>query len=330
MSKTVDVAIVGATGVVGETLLEMLEQQESIGKLFLLASDQSLGKVMYFKERSLKLQDVEQFDFSKAEVVIFAASSAVSEAKVQKALDAGCFVVDASDYSRRMPQIPLLVEGVNLEAMNDRRHVAVPSSLACIAAQVLAPLAKKPGLLRADIVSFEAISGIGRDAVEELVKQTVHMMSGKGRQDAPRQVLEATIGFNVVPQGAGVGVQAAAELRKVLDAPQLPVLATSALVPVIYGSSIAFHLQTATAVDPETLKAVYADSRQINLDSASFTAADEAAGNDDIYLQWGQAASEDPSHISLWCAVDNIRRGVAANLLAILNTYVSNAAAKAE
>ncbi|MFP8968316.1 Asd/ArgC dimerization domain-containing protein [Pokkaliibacter sp. CJK22405] len=320
MKEKLDIAIVGATGVVGESLLELLESKElSVGKLVLLASDRSLGKVMYFKERSIKIQDVATFDFSSVNVAIFVAAADASETFVPKAISAGCKVIDASSYSRSNANIPLYVENISTEALGQSAHIAVADSSAAIVSQVMTAVQQVTQINRADVLVYQAASGAGREAVEELVKQTVHMMSGKGREDAPRELMPATLGFNVIKTDEAYDQQLASEVVRLTTIDAGSVMVSSAWVPVIYGSGFMLHLDLAEALREEQLSTAINAIADLSWTKEVVTPADQAAGKEQILVQLAQQHPHNAKRIALWCVADNIRKGVAANILSAVS-----------
>jgi aspartate-semialdehyde dehydrogenase len=234
MSKEWKIAVVGATGLVGESLLKVLaERRFPVAAIHALASDRSLGRTVEFGDDELRVGDVATFDFATVDFALFAASEQAAQEHVPRALEAGCTVVDASSAFRADPDVPLIVPAVNgntLGRLGERRLVACPSGAAVALVTVLSPIHAAVGVERVNVVSLQAVSGAGREAVEDLASQCAQLLNG--RSPGPSPHFGAQIAFNVIPQigtpdadGATAEEDALAfETQKILGDPAIKVM----------------------------------------------------------------------------------------------------------
>jgi len=200
MSKTVDVAVVGATGAVGEAMMEILEQRDfPVGKLYPLASARSAGKTVRFKGKNIEVQDLADFDFSQVQIGLFSAGGSISEEYAPKAAAAGCVVVDNTSHFRRDADIPLVVPEVNPHAIAGYTQRGIIANPNCSTIQMLValkPIRDAVGLERINIATYQAVSGTGKEAIEELAKQTARLLNG---QSVECEVYPKQIAFNALP-----------------------------------------------------------------------------------------------------------------------------------
>ncbi|MGB0468532.1 MAG: aspartate-semialdehyde dehydrogenase, partial [Pontibacterium sp.] len=182
MERTVNIAVVGATGLVGEAILEILAQREfPSGQLFLLAGDDSAGKSLQFKGQTLRVGRLQDFDFSQVEIAFFATDAEVSVQYAPAAADAGCVVIDNSSGFRYDPDVPLVIPEVNSEMVGEYRNqgiIASPGSTTIQMLMVLAPVYREVGIERINISTYQAVSGSGRKGVEEIAGQTARLLNG--------------------------------------------------------------------------------------------------------------------------------------------------------
>ncbi len=209
-NRTFRVAVVGATGLVGETMIRVLEEREfPVSELYPLASERSLGKSVEFKGKDYPVDDLATFDFSKADIGLFSAGSEVSREFAPKAAAAGCVVIDNTSEFRYQDDIPLVVPEVNAHALAKYKPRGIIANPNCSTIQMLValkPIHDAVGIERINVATYQSVSGAGREAVEELAQQSVALMSGEGvgeaeghrqadrlqRRAADRQVRETT------------------------------------------------------------------------------------------------------------------------------------------
>src|ERR1044071_2600436 len=240
-----DVAVVGATGAVGEVMLEILaERKFPVRNVYAVASERSAGSTVQFNGRDLVVQDLATFDFSKVQIGLFSPGASVSKVYAPKAAAAGCVVIDNTSEFRYDDDIPLVVPEVNphtIEQFRNRRIIANPNCSTIQLVVALKPIHDAVGLERIEVATYQSVSGAGRDAVEELAAQSIQLLSGKGPV-TPR-VVAKQIAFNCVPhidrfEESGYTreeMKIVWETRKILADPSISVNATAVRVPVFYG-----------------------------------------------------------------------------------------------
>jgi aspartate-semialdehyde dehydrogenase len=331
MSKEWKIAVVGATGLVGESLLKVLaERRFPVAAIHALASDRSLGRTVVFGDDELRVGDVAKFDFATVDFALFAASDEAAQEHVPRALAAGCTVVDTSAAFRADPDVPLVVPAVNGEALGrlgERRLVACPGGAAVALVTVLSPLHAAVGVERVNVVSLQAVSGAGRQAVEDLASQCAQLLNG--RSPGPSPHFGAQIAFNVIPQigtpdadGATAEEDALAfETQKILGDPAIKVNATALRVPVFFGDGLAVHLETREPLTVGRARELLAQAPGLVLADAP-TPQDAVAEPGAVAVGRLRADRTHPRGLDLWVAADNVRRGSAANTVDVVEVLV--------
>ncbi len=338
MSRSFRVAVVGATGLVGETMINVLaERKFPVAELFPLASNRSLGKTVEFCGRSVPVEELSSFDFSKAEIGLFSAGSEVSAEYAPKAAQAGCIVIDNTAQFRYQDDIPLVVPEVNrhaIAAFRNRRIIANPNCSTIQMVVALKPIHDAARIERINVATYQSVSGAGREAVEELAAQTAALMNGRPIE-TPRQFAKQ-IAFNCVPhidqfQENGYTKEEMKmlwETRKILEDPSIRVNATTVRVPVFYGHSEAVHIETQRKISAAEARALLERAPGVTVmderrPGGYPTAVTEAANHDTVYVG---RIREDMSHengLDLWVVSDNIRKGAATNSVQIAEILVS-------
>jgi aspartate-semialdehyde dehydrogenase len=332
MSKEFRVAVVGATGVVGETLIQVLEERNfPVTELHALASDRSLGKRVDFRGRSLPVRELATFDFSNADIGFFSAGAAISREYAPQAAAAGCIVIDNTSEFRYFDDVPLVVPEVNPHAIahyGNRRIIANPNCCTIQLVVALKPIHDAAGIERINVATYQSVSGAGREAVEELAEQSIALLSGKGPVE-PR-VIPKQIAFNCVPhidrfEDNGYTreeMKMVWETRKILEDPAIRINATAVRVPVFYGHSEAVSIETRTKITAEEARSLLQKAPGVEVwderrDGGYPTAATEAANRDTVYVgRIRQDASTDRG-LNLWVVADNVRKGAATNSIQI-------------
>ena len=332
-----NVAVLGATGLVGDTMIKVLEERKFLVKqLFPLASNRSLGKDVEFNGKKIPVIDVETFDFAQADIGLFSAGGEVSRLYAPKAAAAGCVVIDNTSEFRYDDDIPLVVPEVNPEAIKQftqRRIIANPNCSTIQMLVALKPLHDAARIERINVATYQSVSGAGKEAVDELAEQTVALMSGKG--PLKPKVVAAQIAFNVVPQidkfqdngYTKEEMKMFWETRKIFADPDIKVNATTVRVPVFFGHSEVVNIETARKLTvPEARKLLEAAPGVKVIDTRKPggypTAAVEAANDDRVFVG---RIREDISHergLNLWIVSDNIRKGAATNSVQIAEILV--------
>ena len=336
MSKTFDVAVVGATGAVGETMLSILaERKFPVGEVYALASSRSAGKRVEFGNKLLTVQDLADFDFSKVQIGLFSAGASISEVYAPKAAAAGCVVVDNTSRFRYEDDIPLVVPEVNPHAIADYRARGIIANPNCSTIQMLValkPIRDAVGIERINVATYQAVSGTGKEAIEELVSQTAHLLNAR---PIKTEVYPKQIAFNVLPQidvfldngYTKEEMKMVWETRKIFEDDSIQVNPTAVRVPVFYGHSEAVHIETGEKITAEKARELLSAADGIVVlddrnDGGYPTAVTEGANNDPVYVG---RIREDISHekgLDLWVVADNVRKGAALNSVQIAEILI--------
>jgi aspartate-semialdehyde dehydrogenase len=331
------VAVVGATGLVGETLIQVLEERKfPVSQLYALASNRSLGKSVSYKGRSVRVEELEGFDFSKADIGLFSPGGEVSRVYAPKAAAAGCVVIDNTSEFRYEDDIPLVVPEVNPHAIAQFRNRGIIANPNCSTIQLvvaLKPIHDAVGIERINVATYQSVSGAGREAVEELAEQSIQLLTGKGPVTA--RVLAKQIAFNCVPQidqfqdngYTKEEMKMLWETRKILEDPNIRVNATAVRVPVFFGHSEAVHLETRTKITAEEARALLSKAPGVQVmderrPGGYPTAATEAANRDTVYVGRIREDLSSDRGLNLWVVADNVRKGAATNSVQIAEILV--------
>lgn len=334
--RTFNVAVLGATGAVGETMLEILEQRNfPVGEIFPLASSRSAGQTVTFRGEEITVLDVETFDFSRAQIGLFSAGASVSEVYGPKAAEAGCIVIDNTSRFRYEDDIPLVVPEVNPEAIAEYTQRGIIANPNCSTIQMLValkPIHDAVGIERINVCTYQAVSGTGKKAIDELATQTTQLLSGK---PVTPSVYPKQIAFNVLPQidvflengYTKEEMKMVWETRKIMGDDTIEVNPTAVRVPVFYGHSEAVHIETREKItrDQATellLKApgvVVLDERK---PGGYPTAVSESAGQDPVFVGRIREDISHPRGLDLWVVSDNIRKGAALNSVQIAEVLI--------
>jgi aspartate-semialdehyde dehydrogenase len=338
MSKGFRVAVVGATGLVGETMVRVLEERKfPVSELYALASNRSLGKHVSFNGRQLPVDDLASFDFSRADIGLFSAGGEISAEYGPKAVAAGCTVIDNTSHFRYQDDIPLVVPEVNAHAIalyRDRGIIANPNCSTIQMVVALKPIYDAVGIERINVATYQSVSGAGREALEELAAQSANLLSG--RPVDPPRIVAKQIAFNCVPQidrfedngYTKEEMKMVWETQKIMEDPAIRVNATAVRVPVFYGHSEVVHIETRRKITAEQARLLLQKAPGVQViderkPGGYPTAVTEAANHDTVYVG---RIREDMSHergLDLWIVADNIRKGAATNSVQIAEILVS-------
>jgi aspartate-semialdehyde dehydrogenase len=338
MSDRLNIAVVGATGVVGESMLEILSQRKfPVGKVYALASERSVGKTVDFGNRQLTVENLSDFDFSKVAIGLFSAGGAVSAEFAPKAAAAGCVVVDNTSHFRRDDDIPLVVPEVNADAIaayTARGIIANPNCSTIQMLVALKPIYDAVGIERINVCTYQAVSGAGRSAIEELVRQTTTLLNGRPLEiegDAKQ------ICFNAIPhidvfmdnRYTREEMKMVWETRKILGDEEILVNPTAVRIPVFFGHSEAVHIETREKISAQSVVELLAKSPGIKvLDGVETgqypTAVTESSGADPVFVGRIREDISHPRGINLWVVADNIRKGAALNSVQIAEILAKN------
>ncbi|SDY92878.1 aspartate-semialdehyde dehydrogenase [Lysobacter sp. yr284] len=321
-----NVAVVGATGAVGETMLKVLaERKFPIGKLHLLASERSAGEKIEFEGQTLVVEDLAAFDPKGVDIALFSAGGSVSKEYAPKFAAAGAVVIDNSSAFRYQDDVPLVVSEVNPEAIKNRPLgiVANPNCSTMQLMVALAPIHRKAKLERINIATYQSVSGTGKRAMEELGRQTAALLSF---QQAEPEIYPVQIAFNVIPHGGDFTdngytteeMKLVWETRKILADDSIGVNATVVRVPVFYGHSEAVHIETRDKLSAADARALLEKAPGlVVVDEAKGggypTPVTHASGEDPVFVGRIRDDISHPRGLSLWVVADNIRKGAATN-----------------
>ncbi|MBT8138396.1 MAG: aspartate-semialdehyde dehydrogenase [Gammaproteobacteria bacterium] len=336
MAKTYDVAVVGATGAVGETIIEILEQRNfPVGRLYALASERSAGKQIRFQGKQVRVENLAEFDFSKVQIGLFSAGGSLSAEYAPKASAAGCIVVDNTSHFRNEPDVPLVVPEVNPEVIADyknRNLIANPNCSTIQMVVALKPIYDAVGISRINVATYQAVSGTGKEAIEELALQTARLLNG---QPAEASVYPAQIAFNALPhidtfQDNGYTreeMKMVWETQKIFADADILVNPTCVRIPVFYGHSEAVHIETREAISVESAQKLLASAPGVELidkheDGGYPTAVGNAAGHDATYVGRVRKDISHPKGLNLWIVSDNVRKGAALNTVQIAEVLI--------
>ncbi|WP_448569148.1 aspartate-semialdehyde dehydrogenase [Thalassotalea ganghwensis] len=335
MAQKFDVCVLGATGLVGKTIMEILEQRDfPINKLYPLASARSAGEVIEFNGESIEVIDADTFDFSLAQIGFFSAGGETSAKFAPIAADAGCIVIDNTSHFRYEEDIPLVVPEVNPHALADYRNRNIIANPNCSTIQMLValkPIHDAVGIERINVCTYQSVSGAGKEAMDELAKQCADLLSGKPIEP---KAFSRQIAFNVIPQidvfldngYTKEEMKMVWETQKILGDDTIRVNPTAVRVPVFFGHGEAVHIETAQPISAEEVKALLKQAPGVEVcekDEDFPTQIGEASGVDATFVG---RIREDVSHnngINMWIVADNVRKGAATNSIQIAELLIS-------
>ena len=331
-----DVAIVGATGAVGETMLEILGERDfPVNKVYPLASARSAGKRVAFKDTWLTVGDLDDFDFSKVQIGLFSAGASISEKYAPIAVEAGCVVIDNTSQYRYDDDIPLVVPEVNPDAIAGYTNRGIIANPNCSTIQMLValkPLHDAAGIERINVCTYQAVSGTGKEAIEELAGQTAQLLNGNS---IDAKVYPVQIAFNALPQiddflengYTREEMKMVWETWKIMGDDSIRVNPTAVRVPVFYGHSEAVHIETREKLTADQATALLNEAPGIvvvddHVDGGYPTAVTEGTGKDPVYVGRIREDISHPRGIDLWVVADNVRKGAALNSIQIAEILV--------
>ena len=336
--KTYDVAVVGATGAVGEVMLEILaERKFPVGKVYALASERSVGKEVQFGRKKLVVEDLAKFDFSKVQIGLFSPGASISEEYAPIAASQGCVVIDNTSQFRYDDDIPLVVPEVNSHAVGQYTNRGIIANPNCSTIQMLValkPLHDAATITRINVCTYQAVSGSGKPAIDELAGQTASLLNGK---EAKVKVYPKQIAFNVIPQidvflengYTKEEMKMVWETHKIMEDSNIMVNPTAVRVPVFFGHSESLHIETQDKLSAEEATELLKNAPGIEVidehkDGGYPTAVSDAANKDSTFVG---RIREDISHesgLNLWVVSDNVRKGAALNSIQIAEVLIKD------
>ena len=329
------VVVAGATGNVGKEMLNILAEREfPVSEIAVLASRRSQGTEVSFGDKTLKVQDIEQFDFTGWDIALFAIGSDATKTYAPKAADAGCLVIDNSSLYRYDTQIPLIVPEVNPDAIEGYKNKMIIANPNCSTAQMvlaLKPLHDRAKIKRVVVSTYQAVSGTGKDAMDELWAQTKGLYV-PGQEVEP-SVYPKQIAFNVIPH---IDVfmedgqtkeewKMMVETKKIVD-PKIKVTATCVRVPVFVGHSEAINIEFEEFLDEDEAREILSEAPGVVVmdkrEAGGYTTPIECVGDYGTFISRIRQDGTIDNGINLWCVSDNLRKGAALNAVQIAELYI--------
>ena len=267
MSQAFDVAVLGATGLVGQTMIEVLEQRGfPVGTLYPLASERSAGGTITFKGEEIEVVNAATFDWTQVQISFFSAGGSVSEKFAPLAAEAGCVVIDNTSHFRYQPDIPLVVPEVNAHALADFRNRNIIANPNCSTIQMmvaLKPIQDAVGIDRINVCTYQSVSGAGKSAMDGLAQQTASLLNGR---EVNTDGFSRQIAFNAIPQIDAFmdndytkeEMKMVWETHKIMGDDTIRVNPTAVRVPVFYGHGEAIHVETYQPIDAQDVKTLLA------------------------------------------------------------------------
>jgi len=335
--KRYNVAVVGATGAVGGEMIRILEERNfPVDRLKLLASERSTGKELVFRGKTIPVEVLDENSFAGMNIGLFSAGGSVSERFAPLAVRAGCVVIDNTNAFRMDPEIPLVVPEVNPETirMYEKRGIIANPNCSTIQMVVaLKPIHDVARIRRIVVSTYQAVSGAGKRAIEELDMQTRALLNF---QEPKIQALPHIIAFNCIPQidiflGNGYTkeeMKMVNETRKIFHDQSIAVTATAVRVPVFYGHSESVNIETEKKITAEEVREILSRAPGVtvidNPEGKEYPLAIHAAGKDDTFVGRIRQDESIANGINMWIVSDNIRKGAALNAVQIAEILIRN------
>lgn len=331
MKGALNIAVVGATGAVGEAMLTVLAERDfPIKQLYPLASARSAGKTVVFKKQTLEVLDLAEFDFEGIDIALFSAGGSVSKEFAPKAVAAGAIVIDNTSCFRYEDDIPLVVPEVNPHRIADFRYRGIIANPNCSTIQMvvaLKPIHDAVGIERINVATYQAVSGTGHKAVTELIHQVGELLNGRPVSPA---VYPQQIAFNVLPhidifEDNGYTreeMKMVRETVKIMEDEAIKVNPTTVRVPVLYGHSEAIHLELKAPMTAEQARQLLSKAPGLvvvdNPAKLEYpTPITHAIGRNEVFVGRIRQDISHPRGLNLWVVADNIRKGAATNAVQI-------------
>lgn len=324
----INIAVVGATGAVGQVVLSILEERNfPVGYLRLLASKRSAGTRVSVMGQELEVGEATPDSFDGTDIVFFAAGGSTSQTLAPEAAKRGAVVVDKSSAWRMDPAVPLVIPEINPDDI--REHKGIISSPNCstiVMVMALAPLHRANPIQRVIVDTYQSASGAGGKGIVELMQQTRDVLDKKAPSHS---TFPATLAFNALPHVEDFGeddytteeIKMESETRKILHLPDLPVSATCVRVPVPISHSEAVHIEFANHMSPADARDILSEFPGVrvidDIASKSYPLADYAAGKDEIFVGRIRSDKAFTNGLSIWTVGDNLRKGAALNAVQI-------------
>lgn len=336
MKKSYNVAVIGATGMVGSTTLAILEARKfPINKLYLVASERSAGDLRDFGGKAYIVEDIAAFDFSQTEIAFFSAGGQVSKQFAPIAAAAGNIVIDKSSYYRYDDDVPLIIPEVNekdLAGFSKKNIIANPNCNAIPIIMAIKPIYDAVGITRMNVATYQSVSGSGVGGIKELAEQTGKLLNG---QPITHKVYPQQIAFNVLPhiddfQENGYTKEEMKiiwETQKILGDATIAINPTTARVPVFYGHSAAVNIETKDKITAQQAIKLLSKAPGIKVMTGKYpypTPVHDAAGEDAVFVGRIREDLSHPNGLNLWVVVDNLRKGAALNAVQVAEKLIDS------
>ena len=338
MKKTsYNIAVVGATGAVGQEMIKVLEQRNfPINKLLPIASEDSLGKSIIFQDKEIDITTLLQNPFESVDIALFSAGNSISKEYAPIAAGAGAIVIDNSSAFRMEDDVPLIVPEVNKHAIGKYTNRGIISNPNCSTIQLvvaLNPLHKRYGIKRIVVATYQATSGAGIDAMDELSSQTIALFSNK---EIKTKVFQHRIAFNLIPQidvfledkDTKEEAKIVNETKKILKDDNIKVTATAVRVPVFYGHSEVVNIEFNKEVNLKDVYKILSDSEGIivldNPEKSEYPTPVFASGKDDVFVGRIRRDNTVQNGLNMWIVADNLRKGAALNAVQIAELLIED------
>ncbi|WP_153446641.1 aspartate-semialdehyde dehydrogenase [Vibrio algicola] len=333
MSQKFNIAIFGATGAVGEAILEVLKERDfPIAELFLLATEESEGKSYRYDGKTAHVNSVEDFDWSQVQIAFFANDAEQAEKWAPIASDEGVIVIDSSPKYRYDYDVPLVVPDVNPEAIAEFRNrniIASPNSASIQMAVALKPIQDAVGIERINVSTYQSVSEAGKQGIDELAGQTAKLLNGL---PAENDKFAQQIAFNCIPQVdmitengySAEEMRIVWETQKIFHDASIQINPTCVYVPVFYGHAESLHVETQTPIDAEQVMELFEQNTSISLFRGLDypTQVRDGGGKDEVMI--GRVRNDISHHsgINMWVVADNVRKGAATNAVQIAEVLI--------
>ena len=333
--RTFSVAVVGATGAVGNEMIRILaERNFPVGQMKLLASVRSLGKSLEYRGKSIHVEVLDENSFTGVQIGLFSAGGSISEKFAPIAARAGCVVIDNTSAFRMVPDIPLVVPEVNAEAIGQYKKTGIIANPNCSTIQMvvaLKPIHDAVRIKRIVVSTYQAVSGTGKKAIDELDAQARAILAG---QEPVVKVYPHQIAFNCLPQidvfldngYTKEEMKMVNETKKIMNDPSIAVTATTVRVPVFYAHSESINIETEKKITPAQVRDLLSKAPGVTvIDDPSqrrYPMAIDAAGKDDTYVGRIREDESIANGINMWVVSDNLRKGAALNAVQIAEILI--------
>ncbi|MCE2593454.1 aspartate-semialdehyde dehydrogenase [Motilimonas cestriensis] len=329
MERLINIAVLGATGTVGNAVVEQLEEREyPVNQLFLLSSDNGAGETLMYKGKRQRVQNVADFDWSQVEIAIFVAGEQGAKEWATVATDAGCLVIDSSAAFTDDPDIPQVIPEINAGALaqiHQSKIVVSPSCAVIASALVLKPIHDEVGITQVNISTYQSVSSAGKKGISTLANQTAKLLNAKPIEP---DYFAAQIAFNCIPQSGNRLANGysqdemllVSQTQRILSDPELKVSPTCVVVPVFHGLGAALHIETRFPLEINEITGMIRDAQGVELVEEAdeiATQVSHAVGQDTVYVDRVRKDLCSDNGIQLWLTLDNLKKGSATNLVQI-------------